>query len=165
LKSISCTWIHYSYIIGTTIAQGNCKIGQHWSTWRRLFVCIGFFISKIVTYFRNLKLWLKRHPFPIPKIGKARMICSTEGFTFAPVLSLNMGQYHNKQDSDAQTLFTIVFLRGKYKYKRLHIVIKNSWILMIPKTSYLNFSISKFVQDMKYVDTAIISWQFINSNK
>jgi hypothetical protein len=54
-----------------------------------------------------LNLLLKRHPFPIPKIGD--MIRSMEGFTFASALDLNMGYYHIKLDADAQKLCTIVF--------------------------------------------------------
>jgi hypothetical protein len=42
-----------------------------------------------VTGFRKLNLLLKRHPFPIPKIGD--MIRSMEWFTFASALDLNMG--------------------------------------------------------------------------
>jgi hypothetical protein len=50
--------------------------------------------------FRKLNLLLKRHPFPIPKIGD--MIRSMEGFTFASALDLNMGYYHIKIDAHAQ---------------------------------------------------------------
>jgi hypothetical protein len=64
-----------------------------------------------------LNLLLKRHPFPIPKIGD--MIRSMEGFTFASALDLNMGYYYIKLDADAQKICTIVFPWGKYKYKRL----------------------------------------------
>jgi hypothetical protein len=41
---------------------------------------------RVVTDFRKLNLLLKRHPFPIPKIGD--MIRSMEGFTFASALDL-----------------------------------------------------------------------------
>jgi hypothetical protein len=44
---------------------------------------------------------LKRHPFPIPKIGIDDMIRSMEGFTSASALDLNMGYYHIKLDADA----------------------------------------------------------------
>jgi hypothetical protein len=47
-----------------------------------------------------------------------------EGFTFASALDLNMGYYRIKIDADGQKLCTIVFPRGKYKYKRLPKVIK-----------------------------------------
>jgi hypothetical protein len=57
----------------------------------------------------ELNLLLKRHPFPIPKIGKADMMRSMEGFTYASALDLNMSYYHIKLDADAQKLCTIVF--------------------------------------------------------
>jgi hypothetical protein len=63
-----------------------------------------------------------------------------EGFTFASALDLNMGYYHIKLDADAQKLCTIVFLWGKYKYKRLPMGIKISWFLMIFKTSCQSLS-------------------------
>jgi hypothetical protein len=47
-----------------------------------------------------------------------------EGFTFASTLDLNMGCYLIKLDADTQNLCNIVFLRGKYKYKRLPMDIK-----------------------------------------
>jgi hypothetical protein len=83
---------------------------------------------------------LKRHPFPIPKIGD--MIRSMEGFTFASALDLNMGYYHIKLDADAQKLCTIVFTwhTRKYKYKRLPMGIKIAWFLMYFKTSCLSLS-------------------------
>jgi hypothetical protein len=77
---------------------------------------------RVVSDFRKLNSLLKRHPFPIPKIGD--MIRSMEGFTFATALDLNMGYYHIKLDADAQKLCTIIFPWGKYKYKRLPMGIK-----------------------------------------
>jgi hypothetical protein len=67
---------------------------------------------RVVTDFRKLNLLLKRHPYPIPKIGE--MIRSMEGFIFASALDLNMGYYHIKLDADVQKLSTIVFPWGKY---------------------------------------------------
>jgi hypothetical protein len=101
---------------------------------------------RVVTDFRKLKLLLKRHPFPIPKIGHGDMIRSMEGFTFASVLDLNMGYYHIKLDADAQKLCTIVFPWGKYKYKRLPMGIK------IAPDVFQNV-MSKLVQDMEYDKT------------
>jgi hypothetical protein len=46
---------------------------------------------RVVTDFRKLNLLLKRHPFPILKIGD--MIRPMGGFTFASALDLNMGNY------------------------------------------------------------------------
>jgi hypothetical protein len=87
---------------------------------------------RVVTDFRKLNLLLKRHPFPIPKIGEADMIRSMEGFTFASSLDLNMVYYQIKVDSDAQNLCAIVFpcYTGKYKYKRLPMVTKIAWFLI-----------------------------------
>jgi dihydroorotate dehydrogenase len=99
---------------------------------------------RVVTDLRNLNLLLKRHPFPIPKIGD--MIRSMEGFTSASALDLNMGYHHIKLDADAQKLCTIVFPWGKYKYKRLPIGIK------IAPDVFQNV-MSKLVQDMEYVKT------------
>jgi hypothetical protein len=42
-------------------------------------------------------------------IGKAGIIPSIEGFTFASALDLNMGYYNIKLDDDAQKLCKIVF--------------------------------------------------------
>jgi dihydroorotate dehydrogenase len=105
---------------------------------------------RVVSDFRKLNLLLKRHPFPIPKIGEADMISSMEGFTFASALDLNMGYYHIKLDADAQRLCTIVFPWGKCKYKRLPMGIK------IAPDVFQNV-MSKLVQDMEYVKTIILS--------
>jgi hypothetical protein len=69
-----------------------------------------------------------------------------EGFTFASALDLNMVYYHIKLDADAQKLCTIVFLWGKYKYKRLPMGIK------IAPDVFQNVMF-KLVQDMEYVKT------------
>jgi hypothetical protein len=68
---------------------------------------------RVVTDFRKFNLLLKRHPYPIPKIGQADMIRSMEGFTFASALDLNMCYYYIKLDADTQKLCTIVFPWGK----------------------------------------------------
>jgi hypothetical protein len=80
------------------------------------------------------------------------MIRSMEGFTFASALDLNMDYYHIKLDDDAQKLCTIVFPwhMEKYKYKRLPMGIK------ISPDVFQNV-MSKLVQDMEYVKTAILS--------
>jgi hypothetical protein len=90
---------------------------------------------RVVTDFRKLNLLLKRHPFPISKIEHRDMIRSMEGFTFDSALDLNMGYYHIKLDADAQRLCTIAFPwhMGKYKYKRLPMVIKIAWFLIFSK--------------------------------
>jgi hypothetical protein len=103
---------------------------------------------RVVTDLRKLKVLLKRHPFPIPNIGKADMIRSMEGFTFASALDLNMGYYPIKLDADSQKLCTIVFPwhMGKYKYKCLPMGIK-----IAPDVSQK--VMSKLVQDVEYVKT------------
>ena len=103
-----------------------------------------YIISKIrvVSDFRKLNSLLKRHPFPIPKIGD--MIHSMEGFTFATALDLNMGYYHIKLDADAQRLCTIVFTWGKYKYKCLPMGITSA-------PDVLKNVISKLTRDMEFV--------------
>jgi hypothetical protein len=73
-----------------------------------------------------------------------------EGFTFTSALDFNMGYYHIKLDADSQELRTIVFLWGKYKYKRLLMGIK------IAPDVFKNV-MSKLVQDMEYVKTIILS--------
>jgi hypothetical protein len=79
------------------------------------------------------------------------MIRSMEGFALASALELNMGYYHIKLDSDAQKLCTIVFPwhMGKYKYIRLPMGIKIS-------LDVFQNVMSKLVQDMEYVKTAIL---------
>jgi hypothetical protein len=64
---------------------------------------------RVVINFSKFNLLLKRHPFPIPKIGD--MIRSIEEFNFATASDLNIGYCHIKLDSDAddQKLCSIVF--------------------------------------------------------
>jgi hypothetical protein len=94
---------------------------------------------RAVTDFRNLNLLLKRRPFPIPKIGKADMIRSMEGFTFASALDLNTGYYHIKLDADAQKLCTSVFPWQMENKKNTY-----PWVSRLPqmffKTSCLSLS-------------------------
>jgi hypothetical protein len=112
---------------------------------------------RVVTDFRKLNLLLKRHPYPIPKIGG--MIRSMEGFTFASALDLNMGYYHIKLDADAQKLCNIVFLWhiGIYKYKCLLMGIKIAWLQMFFKTSCLSLSkIWNMLRQSYYLDDLLI---------
>jgi hypothetical protein len=44
---------------------------------------------------------------------------TTEGFTYATALDLNMGSYTIRLDSTASKMCTIIFPWGKYSYKRL----------------------------------------------
>jgi hypothetical protein len=50
---------------------------------------IGAATTGVVTCFRKLNFLLKRHPFPIPKIGD--MIRSMEEFTYASAWDVTMG--------------------------------------------------------------------------
>ena len=72
---------------------------------------------RFISDFRKLNQFLKRKPFPIPKIQD--MLLKLNGFTYASALDLNMGYYTIRLDPDAQNLCTIVLPWGKYKYKRL----------------------------------------------
>jgi hypothetical protein len=72
---------------------------------------------RFISDFRKLNTFLKRKPYPIPKIQD--MLLKLKGFTYASALDLNMGYYTIRLDPDAQKLCTIVLPWGKYKYKRL----------------------------------------------
>jgi hypothetical protein len=68
-----------------------------------------------------------------------------------------MGYYHIKLDADAQQLFTIVFPRGKYKYKQFTMGIKIAWFLMFFKTSCLSLSkIWNMLRQTFYLDDLLI---------
>jgi hypothetical protein len=119
LMDPNCKSIHaHAYTVPRSVKQQwqQCKeivrlvgIGvleeDYASEWSSM--CPSFAIPKkngsirVVTHFRKLNLLLKRHPFPIPKIGD--MIRSMEGFTFASALDLNMGYYQIKLDDNAQS--------------------------------------------------------------
>ncbi len=60
---------------------------------------------------------LVRKSFSIPKLS--RILQELEGFTFATALDLNRGYYTIRLDPDASKICTIIFLSGKYSYKRL----------------------------------------------
>jgi hypothetical protein len=68
---------------------------------------------QFISNFRELNKWIKRKPYPIPKIQD--MLLKLEGFQFATSLDLNMGYYHIELDPDAKKLCTIVLPFGKYK--------------------------------------------------
>ena len=72
---------------------------------------------RFISDFRKLNTFLKRKPYPIPKIQD--MLLKLKGFTYATALDLNMGYYTLRLDPDASKLCTIVLPWGKYKYKRL----------------------------------------------
>ncbi len=70
-----------------------------------------------LTDFRELNKRLVRKPFPLPKI--CTVLQDLEGFTFATALDLNMGYYTIRLGPNASRICTIIFLWGKYSYKRL----------------------------------------------
>jgi hypothetical protein len=59
-----------------------------------------------------------KKPYPIPKISTTLTLQELEGFTYATALDLNMGYYTIKLDPAASKMWTIIFPRGKYSYKR-----------------------------------------------
>jgi hypothetical protein len=74
--------------------------------------------------FRVVNKRLVRKPFPIPKISM--VLQEIEGFSYATALDLNMGYYTIRLDPDASKICTIIFLWGKYSYKRLPMGIAGS---------------------------------------
>jgi hypothetical protein len=78
------------------------------------------FLSK----FWEVNKWLVRQPFPIPKISM--VLQEVKGFTFATALDLNIGYCTIRLEPNASQICTIVFLWGKYSYKRLPMVIAGS---------------------------------------
>ena len=77
-----------------------------------------------ITNFRELKVRIRRKPYPIPKIQD--LLLKLEGFQYATSLDLNMGYYHIELTPESQKLCTIVFPWGKYKYQRLPMGLCNS---------------------------------------
>ena len=47
------------------------------------------------------------------------MLLNLEGFTYAPLIYLNMGYYHIELSPGAKHICTIVLPWGKYKYQKL----------------------------------------------
>ncbi len=70
-----------------------------------------------ISDFRELNKRIVRKPYPIPKIST--ILQELEGFTYATALYLNMGYYTIRLDPTASEMCTIIFLWGKYSYKRL----------------------------------------------
>jgi hypothetical protein len=58
-----------------------------------------------------------KKPYSIPKIST--ILQELEGFTYATALDPNMGYYTIRLDPMASKMCTIIFLWGKYSYKRL----------------------------------------------
>jgi hypothetical protein len=76
-----------------------------------------------------------------------------EGFTYATPLDLNMGYYTVSLDQDASKICTIIFLWGKYSYKRLSMGIADLPDIFQDKMTHLMATL-EFVQT--YLDDLMI---------
>jgi hypothetical protein len=85
--------------------------------------------------FREVNKRLVRTPFPIPKIST--VLQEIEGFSYATALDLNMGYYTIRLDPDASKICTVIFLWGKYSYRRLPMGIAGSPDIFQEKMSEL----------------------------
>ncbi len=72
---------------------------------------------RTISDFRELNECIVRKPYPISKISM--ILQELEGFTYATALDLNMGYYTIRLDPMASKMCPIIFLWGKYSYKRL----------------------------------------------
>jgi hypothetical protein len=72
---------------------------------------------RFISDFRKLNMWLRRAPYPIPKIQD--MLHKLEGFMYATSLDLNMGYYHIKLNPDAQKYCSIITQWGCLSYLRM----------------------------------------------
>ncbi len=79
---------------------------------------------RVLTDFRRLNAFLRRKPYPLPRISD--LLLQLEGFRYATALDLSMGYYHIPLDLYSQRLCTTVLPWGKYRYLRLPMGIKNS---------------------------------------
>jgi transposase InsO family protein len=79
---------------------------------------------RVLTDFRQLNKYLKRKPFPLPKISD--LLQKLQGFTYATAIDLSMGYYHIPLDEFSQKLCTTILPWGKYQYQRLPMGIMNS---------------------------------------
>jgi hypothetical protein len=72
---------------------------------------------RTISDFRELNKRIVIKPYPIRK--NQYILQELEGFTYATALDLNMGYYTIRLDPTASKMCTIIFLWGKYSYKRL----------------------------------------------
>ena len=79
---------------------------------------------RVLTDFRQLNKYLKRTPFPLPKISD--LLQKLQGFTYATAIDLSMGYYHIPLDAVSQRLCTMILPWGKFQYLRLPMGIMNS---------------------------------------
>lgn len=90
---------------------------------------------QFISDFRELNKWIKRRPYPIPKIQ--HMLLKLEGYQYATSLDLNMGYYHIELSPQSKRLCTIVLPFGKYEYQRLPMGLSNSPNIFQEKMSKL----------------------------
>ncbi len=76
-----------------------------------------------ISDFKEINKRIVRKPYPIPKISTIQEL---EGFTYTTALDHNMGYYTIRLDSTASKMYTFIFPRGKYSYKRLPIGFRGS---------------------------------------
>jgi hypothetical protein len=104
------------------------------------------------------------HPFPIPKIGEADMICSIKGFTFVSALDLEIGYYQIKLDADywlSKAMYhCIPMADGKIQIQTLSHGYQDC---LLPDV-FQNV-MSNLIQEMEYIKTKMLSWWFANINK
>ena len=79
---------------------------------------------RILTDLRELKKWIVRKPYPLPKIQD--MLQKLEQFSYATALDLSMGYYHIPLDKESQELCTTILPWGKYSYGKLPMGLCNS---------------------------------------
>lgn len=79
---------------------------------------------RVLTDFRILNKWIKRSPFPLPKISD--MLQKLSGFKYATAIDLSMGYYHIPLDEASQKLCTTVLPWTKYQWCRLPMGICNA---------------------------------------
>ena len=107
--------------------------GKTWHSKKKYWLRMGaptFIVPKknntvrFISDFRELNKWIKRKPYPIPKIQD--LLLKLEGFRYATSLDLNMGYYHIQLHPDSRKLCTIVLPWGKYEYVKLPMGLCNS---------------------------------------
>ena len=72
---------------------------------------------RVLTDFCILNKYIRRKPYPLPKISD--LLQKLEGFTWATALDLSMGYYHIVLDKKSSYLCTMILPWGKYCYCRL----------------------------------------------
>ena len=79
---------------------------------------------RVVTDLRELNKFVKRKPFPLPKIKD--LLQSLANFQYATAVDLSMGYYNIPLDKFAQELCTFLLPWGKYRWKRLPMGLKTA---------------------------------------